>query len=425
MSDKDEVSLGEAFGIKNPKLPPVIVRPKIPIVVKRPEEQPEVFKTPDSIIPRKYLNLIPDAPHHDWWMDWHDFKVPSSSELTGVGPYFFDELAARRANTENNLIIVTGAPGVGKTYTAMRLGQIMDPKFKVTHTPGDGQYDSNVPFGRQHITYLIGNDTPLARGQVIVIDEAQLSMGSRRWYEDVQKDLIEQMEAVRSRGFIIFVVVLHLNMMDNIIRRHVLTHMIHVEKRGESVIYRLHTGRFQPEMHPYRIGKLKLNLPGYEECQHPNCLACPWLFNEENKTWHGYSGQCKNIRAIYERSKREYIGNKNREKDEARREKEEKRAKKQSGYVPSTESGEINIPTTPKRVPKTTKKVKTIDLSDNDKGLFDKLVALQDTLTDNGKTKFVQGWKVQDTLKGTLGIDVTHSQASRLAAKLGKLLRSG
>ena len=85
-----------------------------------------------------------------------------------------------------------------------------------TSQPEENVDPSQVVFDRGHFLYLIGNKSPLKRGQIIMADEAQYAMGSRNWYEDLQQDLMEAVESVRSRGYIILIVALHLNMLDKI-----------------------------------------------------------------------------------------------------------------------------------------------------------------------------------------------------------------
>jgi hypothetical protein len=61
-------------------------------------------------------------------------------------------------------------------------------------------------------------------------------------------------------------------------------------------------------MRKKRLGQLQLNLPNYESCKHPDCLRCPYLYPEDSKK------ECQLLRALYERSKKVFIGNKNTER---------------------------------------------------------------------------------------------------------------
>jgi len=217
--------------------------------------------------------------------NWHGYYVEAGSHKS---PFFFNEIENRRNNNKSNIIIITGSPGEGKTYFGMRLCEIFDPKF---------DSDKQIIFTRPQLLHIIGENSPLKRGQVILIDEAHYGMGSRRWMESVQKDLMDALASVRSRGFIIMIVSLHIDMLDVIVRKYVLSFMIHVEDRGKGVVYRLYTPRFAKELYKTRLGTVELMLPHAEHCQHPSCLACE------------HRGICMTTRAIYERNKKAFVDN--------------------------------------------------------------------------------------------------------------------
>ena len=225
-------------------------------------------------------------------------------------PFFFDEIESRREKNKSNIIVITGSPGEGKTYTGIRLAEIFDKRFDPT---------TQIVFSRPQLLHVIGEHSPLKRGQVILIDEAHYGMGSRRWMENVQKDLMDALASVRSRGFIIIIVCLHIEMLDKIVRKYVLSFMLHMEDRGLSVVYRLYTPRFAKELFKERLGKMRLQLPNAELCAFPDCLECKHRFD------------CMTTRAVYERRKKHFV-------DEASKQAEE-RAKAQE--QPSTTNEEI------------------------------------------------------------------------------------
>lgn len=216
-------------------------------------------------------------------LNWEGYKVLSG---LGKGPYFFNEIEHRRKTIKQNMMLVVGAPGEGKSYFALRLAEIFDPKFNPV---------LQIVFERTHLLWLIGPNSPLKRGQVIMIDEAQFIAGARRWYEDIQKDVMEHIEAIRSQGFIIIIVALHLNLLDNIIRKYVLSHMALMRERGKAVIYQLFTPPFLDKLFKKRIANVKLQIPSYEYCKNPFCLLCKFL------------EVCLTNRAVYERQKRDFL----------------------------------------------------------------------------------------------------------------------
>ena len=217
-------------------------------------------------------------------LNWNGYRI-----LTGHGKstFILDEIQYRRRTVKQNMIIVVGAPGEGKSYFALRLAEILDKRFNP---------DTQIVFERTHLLWLIGPKSPLKMGQVIVVDEAQFIAGARRWYEAIQKDLMEHIEAIRSKGFVILIVALHINLLDKVIRKYVLSHMMKMRERGAAIIYHLWTPTFKDKLYRRRLGSLLLQLPDYEKCGYPTCLLCK------------FSGKCMTNRAIYERRKKEFLG---------------------------------------------------------------------------------------------------------------------
>lgn len=235
-------------------------------------------------------------------MNWNNWRVKIGP---GYSPSFLNLIQSRRTTSRSNLILVTGEPGEGKSYNAISLAQILDPNFDPY---------IQIVFERIHFLELIGNNSPLKRGQVIVVDEAQFIAGVRTWYDDLQIDLMNNFEAVRFRGYIIIIVALHMDLLDKILRRFVLTYMIHMIDRGIGVVYRLFSPPFATEMYKRNLGKIRLPLPDVDKCPGdpdmlpPDCLTCPYLHNDN----YNYGG-CMIDRAIYERRKHEFIGKKTEE----------------------------------------------------------------------------------------------------------------
>jgi len=231
-----------------------------------------------------HLNPIVGTVGRHKLLNWNGYMI-----LTGYGKssFILDEIQYRRKHVKQNMIIVVGAPGEGKSYFAIRLGEILDKRFNP---------DLQIVFERTHLLWLIGPKSPLRMGQVIIIDEAQFIAGARRWYEDIQKDVMEHIEAIRSKGFIILIVALHINLLDKVIRKYVLSHMMKMRERGSAIIYHLWTPTFQDKLYRRRLGSMSLQLPSYEKCKHPSCLICK------------FQEKCMNNRAVYERNKRRFLG---------------------------------------------------------------------------------------------------------------------
>lgn len=252
------------------------------------------------------------------WMNWHGFRVKTGA---GYSPFLFNELQRRRRNIEASIIVITGRARKGKTYMAIRLGEIMDAGFNP---------DTQIPFGGQEFINLISETSPLKMGQYIVPDEAQFAAGARTWYDDIQKDLMNQLEGIGSKGYTIILVALSIKVLDNIARNYIITHHIHMTKRGEGIAYEYYMPPFATEPYKRKLGTIRVKMPGYETCRHGTCLRCKhsglpkddWARRAE---WDAAGFvPCMNLRARYERKKKVYL----QEHSDAMTEKRRKRTAK-------------------------------------------------------------------------------------------------
>jgi len=247
------------------------------------------------------------------------------------GVKFLNEIRYRMNYGHSNIILITGEAGQGKTWWALSLAQLIDKNFTIIDPSevNDLSTDrSQVCFDRSHIMYLIGEESPLKYGQCVVIDEAQFAAGSRRWYDELQKDLMEQLESVRHKRLVIMIVALHRSLLDGIIRNHVVNYHIHVEKRGYGQPYYTWMPRFQKEAYIRKKEPLRLPMPDEYKCNSPNCLTCNLCWGTNKRSFQYDNPEllkCATLRAIYERKKTDHIGKLNR----ATREKIENRKKKE------------------------------------------------------------------------------------------------
>jgi len=209
-----------------------------------------------------------------------------------------DEILRKINNQESVVVIVSGEPGSGKTYFAMRLAQILDQKFHCTDIPElpPKEDHGQIAFSREHLTHLVSSDSPLKRTQVICIDESHFGLGSRDFQNREQKDLINLLSAIRSRGYVLIVVVLHSSMIDKVLRDYIFNLECHMTKRGTATVYRRWFPQFGDKVHSKKLGTLQLQLPDEGLCNYPTCLDCPWLNKSPDE-------RCETIRAIYERRK--------------------------------------------------------------------------------------------------------------------------
>jgi len=261
-------------------------------------------------------NLV-DLPPELAYLEEYNFKAyryGNSVFLQGPGydMKVIDEILSKINNQESVVIAITGPPGTGKTYLGMALAQILDSKFHCTDTPTPDpkEDDGQIPFTREHLMHLTGEDSPLERGQVVLPDETHFGIGARGWQKRDQQDLTNYIAAIRSKGYVLIMIVLHTQMIDKMVRDFVINYEIRVTNRGEGIVYRRWFPPFGKEVFKKRIGKIKLPLPDHELCSKRSCLGCSYLSPKKIKT------RCMTIRAVYERRKEDFLNSQSKADEE-------------------------------------------------------------------------------------------------------------
>lgn len=211
----------------------------------------------------------------------------------------FDKLLEYRRDRKSIVCAFTGEPGLGKTWAALRLAQMLDPKFNIVDpAPSDGRDPSQVVFGRAHLAYLTGADSPLKPGQVILIDEGHFDWGSRTFQVKEQRGSVNYIAGIRGKGLILFFVVLNLSMLDKILKEFIVTWEFAIQDRGEALAYNRKFYTFSSHSIPTRIGPVSLMVPDSRGCPSAGCLKCPDLHHKN---------PCLSLKAKYERRKRAFL----------------------------------------------------------------------------------------------------------------------
>jgi hypothetical protein len=97
----------------------------------------------------------------------------------------------------NNLVVVVGSTGSGKTYTAMSVCEML-AKDNGTDFTAD-----NVVFTLKALMQLI-NSGKLKKGSCIIFDEPQISLSSREWMSATNKIFNYLLSTFRHRSFTLF-----------------------------------------------------------------------------------------------------------------------------------------------------------------------------------------------------------------------------
>lgn len=101
----------------------------------------------------------------------------------------------RRLNTDNEhwMCVIVGEEGMGKSYSAIKIGETIDPGFTA----------DNIFFHPADLLEKL-QEGDYAAGDVWVLDEAGVGVGNRTWQDSGQKKLNQALQLVRSHnvGFI-------------------------------------------------------------------------------------------------------------------------------------------------------------------------------------------------------------------------------
>lgn len=128
----------------------------------------------------------------------------------GQGSYFASYILQRIEHNKNFLGAITGQTGSGKSYSALRLGEMLDPDFSVL----------NICFSPKEFMDLVNGKTKqLKRGSVIVFDEIQVSM-SHLEYQSIQAKVLNYVfQTFRHRNFILFMTSPHFSFINASLRK--------------------------------------------------------------------------------------------------------------------------------------------------------------------------------------------------------------
>lgn len=165
---------------------------------------------------------------------WDSYKTPLEflyrSEEEGSDPRenfdrFIAHLRARIRQRWQNVIVVDGRTGVGKSSGGVDLAIGVEPNWDVGHTAFSSEDALRQWRG-------------LARGQVLLYDEGVLgllSQGGRR--NDELTRLVQALSIIRAKGITTIVCIPSIWMLDSFAREGLADFWIHLRQRGRGRVY--------------------------------------------------------------------------------------------------------------------------------------------------------------------------------------------
>jgi len=137
------------------------------------------------------------------------FKVALVTSERNIG-YFPSYIIQRVSRNENFICCISGGTGSGKSYSALRLAESLDPNFDIR----------NVCFTPKEFVDLIdGRLKPLKAGANIIWDEMQVSM-SNLDYQSLQAKLINYvLQTFRYQNFVLWVTTPHFSFLNASVRK--------------------------------------------------------------------------------------------------------------------------------------------------------------------------------------------------------------
>lgn len=150
-------------------------------------------------------------------------------------------------HNKNFLCVICGETGSGKSYSALRICELLDPEFSI----------EQVAFSPQEFMALL-NSGKLHKGNFLLVDEAGVTLPSRQWWSFTNRALNYILQTFRRENLGVIFTLPDLSMLDSQARK--LFHMyIETERilpEQEQVLVKLFFCQNQP-----KLGKVYFKYP--------------------------------------------------------------------------------------------------------------------------------------------------------------------
>jgi len=179
-----------------------------------------------------------------------DAKVTSKEEQAFVREWRESE----KKGYTHLLLVTANRLRMGKTYAAMRIGELLDPNFSI----------DNIDFDT--IWYIQQADKS-KRGSVLVLDEPNRAAGNRSWYSEENRGFAEYLQTNAYRGIHGLFPLPHQHLMDNAVTG-VCTGQLVMDMPGHGTVYTFERDQLNRSYSTYtpNWGELTLDKPETTLC---------------------------------------------------------------------------------------------------------------------------------------------------------------
>lgn len=222
-------------------------------------------------------------------MKYHGRIIPVNKELL-LTPLFFNELMLRVNKVKPVRVAIVGEAGISKTYTAITIAQIVDPKLTIEQV---------VITGKGYMNLV----RTLKTRRSIVLEEPTFHLAARTWFKEWQQIIVQTIESTRFQNNPLFIPVVNRNLLDKTIREYYLNYVIQMFDRGIGRVYRTKHSQWEDKFIRKTAFNIYIYSPGIDlaECGRDTCLECPNLPTCNKNIWPQYERKRAEAIAFYQK----------------------------------------------------------------------------------------------------------------------------
>lgn len=169
--------------------------------------------------------------------------------LISEEPFFIEWRKSEKKGYTHLILVTANRLRMGKTYAAMRIGEVLDPNFSI----------DNIGFDT---AWYVEQADKSERGAILVLDEPNRAAGNRSWYTEENRGFAEYLQTNAYRGIHGLFPLPHQHLMDNAVTG-VCTAQLVMSDAGHGTVYTFDRDQLNRSYSTYtpRWGDLNLKPP--------------------------------------------------------------------------------------------------------------------------------------------------------------------